>query len=68
MHVKLDLIDEKQPFHQIPAIAFNMGDYYEYIKGGNPFDVCYSIVENFYRGNSTLQLRIRDIKEREEFI
>jgi single-stranded-DNA-specific exonuclease len=68
VHIKLDLIDEDQPFHQIPAIAFNMGSYYDYIKGGNPFDVCYSIVENFYRGNSTLQLRIRDMKEREEFI
>ena len=68
VHMKLDLIDEKQPFHQIPAIAFNMADYYEYIKAGNPFDICYSIVENYYRGNSTLQLRIKDIKEREEFI
>ena len=65
---ELDLIDEKQPFHQIPAIAFNMADYFEYIKAGNPFDICYSIVENYYRGNSTLQLRIKDIKEREEFI
>ncbi|MCQ2118434.1 MAG: single-stranded-DNA-specific exonuclease RecJ [Bacteroidales bacterium] len=68
VHMKLDLIDEKQPFHQIPAIAFNMSDYYEYIKAGNPFDICYSIVENYYRGNSTLQLRIKDIKERDEFI
>ena len=68
VHMKLDLIDEKQPFHQIPAIAFNMADYFEYIKAGNPFDICYSIVENYYRGNSTLQLRIKDIKEREEFI
>ena len=43
-------------------------DYFDYIKAGNPFDICYSIVENYYRGNSTLQLRIKDIKEREEFI
>ena len=66
VHMKLDLIDEKQPFHQIPAIAFNMSEYFDYIKAGNPFDICYSIVENYYRGNSTLQLRIKDIKEREE--
>ena len=68
MHMKLDLIQESQPYHQIPAIAFNMADYYEYIRGGNPLDVCYSIVENFYRGNSSIQLRVRDIKEREEII
>ena len=64
VHMKLDLIDEKQPFHQIPAIAFNMSEYFDYIKAGNPFDICYSIVENYYRGNSTLQLRIKDIRER----
>ena len=68
MHLKLDLIQESQPYHQIAAIAFNMADYYEYIKSGNPLDVCYSIVENYYRGNSTIQLRVRDLREREELI
>ena len=68
MHLKLDLIQESQPYHQIAAIAFNMADYYDYIKSGNPLDVCYSIVENYYRGNSTIQLRIRDLREREELI
>ena len=68
VHLKLDLIQESQPYHQIPAIAFNMADYYDYIKSGNPLDVCYSIVENYYRGSSTLQIRVRDIREREEII
>ena len=68
VHLKLDLIQESQPYHQIAAIAFNMADNYEYIKSGNPFDVCYSIVENYYRGNSTIQLRIRDLRERDELI
>ena len=68
MHLKLDLIQESQPYHQIAAIAFNMADYYDYIKSGNPLDVCYSIVENYYRGNSTIQLRVRDLREREELI
>jgi len=67
-HMKLELIQEDQPYHRIPAIAFNMADCYDYIKEGNPFDVCYSIVENYYRGSSTTQLRIRDIKERDELI
>ena len=66
VHLKLDLIQESQPYHQIAAIAFNMADYYDYIKSGNPLDVCYSIVENYYRGNSTIQLRIKDLREREE--
>ncbi len=68
VHMKLDLIQESQPYHQIPAIAFNMSDFFDYIKAGNPFDVCYSIVENYYRGNATIQLRVRDLHEREEVI
>ncbi len=68
VHMKLDLIQESQPYHQIPAIAFNMSDFFDYIKAGNPFDVCYSIVENYYRGNATIQLRVRDLHEREEMI
>ena len=68
VHVKLDLIQESQPYHQIPAIAFNMAEFYDYIREGNPFDVCYAIVENYYRGNSSIQLRIRDMREREDII
>ena len=68
VHLKLDLIQEAQPYHQIPAIAFNMAEFHDYIREGNPFDVCYAIVENYYRGNSSIQLRIRDIKEREDII
>ena len=68
VHMKLDLIQESQPYHQIASIAFNMSEYYDYIKAGNPLDICYSIVENYYRGNSTIQLRLKDMREREEFI
>ena len=66
VHMKLDLIQESQPYHQIPSIAFNMAEFYDYLKEGNPIDVCYAIVENYYRGNSSIQLRIRDLKERDE--
>ena len=68
VHLKLDLMQESQPYRQIPAIGFNMADFYDHIKAGNPIDVCYSIVENFYRGSSTLQLRLKDMRERDELI
>jgi single-stranded-DNA-specific exonuclease len=68
VHMRLDLMQESQPYHQIAAIAFNMSEFYDYIKAGNPVDICYSVVENFYRGSSTLQLRLKDMKERNEFI
>ena len=68
VHMKLDLMQESQPYRQIAAIAFNMSEFYDYIKAGNPIDICYSIVENFYRGSSTIQLRLKDMREREDLI
>ncbi|MCQ2142799.1 MAG: single-stranded-DNA-specific exonuclease RecJ [Bacteroidales bacterium] len=67
-HLKLELIEESSFSHHISAIAFNLAGFFDYIKAGNPIDVCYSLVENFYRGSASLQLRIKDIREREEMI
>ena len=68
VHLKLDLMPESQPYRQIAAIGFNMSEFYEHIKAGNPIDICYSIVENFYRGSSTIQLRLKDMRERDDLI
>ena len=67
-HLKLELIQESHPYHHISAIAFNMADFFEHIKAGNPVDVCYSIVENYYRGTANTQLRVKDLREREELV
>lgn len=67
-HLKLELIQESQPYHHISAIAFNKAEHFDHIKSGNPIDICYSIVENYYRGIANLQLRVRDIHDREEII
>jgi len=67
-HLKLELIQESQPYHHISAIGFNMSEFFPHIKAGNPIDVCYSVVENYYRGVSNIQLRIKDMRERDEVI
>lgn len=67
-HLKLELIQESHPYHHISAIAFNMADFFEHIKAGNPVDVCYSIVENYYRGTANTQLRVKDLRGREEIL
>ena len=67
-HLKLELIQESHPYHHISAIAFNMAGYFEHIKAGNPIDVCYSIVENYYRGTANTQLRVKDLRGREELV
>ncbi|MDR1644796.1 MAG: single-stranded-DNA-specific exonuclease RecJ [Tannerellaceae bacterium] len=60
-HLRLELIDDncKTPVH---AIAFGMHLHSEHIKTMNPFNICYTIEENTYNGNTTLQLLIKDIK------
>ena len=67
-HLKLELIQESQPYRHISSIAFNKAGHFEHIKNGNPIDICYSIVENYYRGIANIQLRIKDIHDREDFI
>jgi single-stranded-DNA-specific exonuclease len=61
-HLKLELCQDSQSVKSVSAIAFNLANHFEYIKGGNPFDICYSIEMNEFRGNKNLQLNIRDIK------
>lgn len=61
-HLKLCLVQEQDPFHFFPAIAFQQGKIFNKIKGGHAFDICYSIDENKFRGKTTIQLNIKDIK------
>jgi single-stranded-DNA-specific exonuclease len=61
-HLKLDLCQESAGQKSFSAIAFSQANHFEYIKGGNPFDICYSLEMNEFRGNRNLQLNIRDIK------
>lgn len=61
-HLKLNLIQEENPFDDIPAIAFGHGHRFDKIANGNTFDIAYSITENHFRGETSLQLNIKDIK------
>jgi single-stranded-DNA-specific exonuclease len=65
-HLKLDLCQDSSITKSIPAIAFNQADHFEYIKGGNPFDICYSVEMNEFRGKRNLQINIRDIRTPED--
>ena len=61
-HLKLDLCQESTGQKSFSAIAFSQANHFEYIKGGNPFDICYSLEMNEFRGNRNLQLNVRNIK------
>lgn len=60
-HLKLELMHESLPSRSFPAIAFNMGEWYPQISMGQPFNACYTLEENEWNGNITLQLNVRDI-------
>ncbi|MGE5418954.1 MAG: single-stranded-DNA-specific exonuclease RecJ [Chloroflexota bacterium] len=60
-HLKLNLCQESCQ-KILPSIAFCQANHFEYIRSGKPFDICYSIEMNEFRGNRNLQLNIRDIK------
>ncbi len=61
-HLRLDLMHSSSGQKTFPAIAFGQADHFEYIRGGNPIDICYSIEMNEFRGNRNLQLNVKDIK------
>ena len=63
-HLKLEIIKKGESVKAMPAIAFNMSNHLSHIKEGKPFDVCYSIEMNEFRGESNLQLNVKDIKEK----
>ncbi len=59
-HLKLRLAQDGNT--PLDAIAFGMADYCDRIQKGIPFDVCYTVEENVYRGVTSLQLRVKDIR------
>jgi single-stranded-DNA-specific exonuclease len=61
-HLKLDLCQESTGSGSFPAIAFSQANHFEHIRAGKPFDICYSLEMNEFRGKKNLQLNIKDIK------
>ena len=47
---------------QFVSIGFNLGEKLNLIKDKQPFSAVYSVDENHWQGNVSLQLKIRDIK------
>lgn len=66
-HLKLDLVEPDVNSGIFAGIAFNQSQAFDLITSGSPFDICYSIAENDYRGKTNLQLFIKDIKKRDIF-
>jgi len=61
-HLKLELRQESHPEIIFPAIGFKLGEHYPIIRTGEPFDVCYAIEENTFRGETRIQLRVKQMR------
>ena len=61
-HLKLTLIQEENPFLVFPAIGFHQGNHFGKINKGEPFDICYQLMENEFRGKVTIQINLMDMK------
>lgn len=60
-HIKLELVDDSSG-KVFNGIAFNMAGYFEHIRSGKPFDICYTIEENKHRNDTTsVQLLVKQI-------
>jgi single-stranded-DNA-specific exonuclease len=64
-HLKLDLI---QNGFKVGGIAFGMGHHEQRIKTGQPFSLCYTIEKNVFKGITSVQLMVKDIKFQENTI
>jgi len=59
-HIKISVRqDNGVPFE---CIGFGLGEYIDHINAGHPFDICYTIEENTWRGKKNLQLNIKAIR------
>lgn len=61
-HLKLYLVQEDGPYNVFDAIAFNQSQHFKRISNGMCFDIAYVLTENTFRGNTSIQLNIKDIK------
>lgn len=58
-HLKLQIAQDASA--PMSAIAFGFGHLWEEIRE-QPFDICYTIEENTWKGKTTLQLNVKDIQ------
>lgn len=61
-HLKLELFQKSNPNVRFQAIAFDKGDYITFFQRKIPMDIVFKIQENDFKGNTTIQLMIEDLK------
>jgi single-stranded-DNA-specific exonuclease len=61
-HLKLILQSADSPQHRLEAIGFGMGDRLEEVRRMKEMDVVFTLVQNTFRGRTSLNMHIRAIR------
>lgn len=61
-HLKFEVVHKNHSGNPLKAIAFNFGHCLKDMENGKVFNLCYHIDENSWLGNTSLQLRVKDMK------
>lgn len=61
-HLKLHMCTEKERLSEMNGIAFKLGCHSDYVSKGLSFDICYAIQENVWKGKTSIQLSVKDLK------
>lgn len=59
-HIKISV--QQKNAASFECIGFGLAAYIDHINAGHPFDICYTIEENNWRGKKNLQLNIKAIR------
>lgn len=59
-HIRFEIKqDDNETF---TGIGFNLAHKFDLVSSGKPFDICYHIDKNEWNGNTTLQLKVLDVR------
>ena len=59
-HLRVELTDSTGRY-SLSAVGFGMGSYFNLLRSGDKVDICYTMNEYTYRGETTLSLHLNDI-------
>ena len=59
-HLRVELTDSTGK-NSLSAVGFGMGSYFNLLRSGDKVDICYTMNEYSYRGETTLSLHLNDI-------
>ena len=62
VYLKLELFQKSNPNIRFQAIAFDKGDYVNFFQRKTPMDIIFKIQENEFKGGTTIQLVIEDLR------